>query len=58
MRNYLATKAPADAYNPAAGKLAGDAYFNADSFPSCTLYPTTSNPNSAAAYRAAKWGTV
>jgi hypothetical protein len=56
MRNYLATKAPADAYAPAAGKLAGDAYFN--TWPECRLYPMTSVPNAAAAYRAARWGAV
>lgn len=56
MRNFLATKAPADAYNPGAGKCAGDAYFN--TWPQCRLYPNTSLPNTAAAYKAAKWGAV
>jgi hypothetical protein len=56
MRNYLATKAPMDPYNPAAGTLAGDAYFN--DWDQCRLYPTTQMPNAAAAYRAAQWGAV
>lgn len=56
MRNFLATKAPVDPYNPGAGRLAGDAYFNA--WPQTRLWPSTSVPNSAAAYRNAKWGAV
>jgi len=56
MRNYLASKAPADPYNPGAGKCAGDAYFN--TWAQCRLYPNTSLPNTAAAYKAAKWGAV
>ena len=56
MRNYLASKAPADAYNPSAGKCAGDSYFN--TWAQCRLYPTTNLPNTAAAYKAAKWGAV
>jgi hypothetical protein len=56
MRNYLASKAPADAYNPSAGKIAGDAYFN--TWDQCRLYPNTSLPNTAAAYRGLKWGST
>lgn len=54
MRNLFASKAPADPYNPGAGKLAGDAYFN--TWAQCQLYPTTNVPNSAAAYRNLVWG--
>jgi hypothetical protein len=55
-RNYIATKAPVNAFNPGAGRLAGDSYFN--TWPQCRLWPTTSAPNAAAAYRTAKWGAV
>lgn len=47
--------APSDPYNPGAGQLAGEAFF--DTWDQSRLYPTTLLPNSAAAYRALTWGT-
>lgn len=56
MRNLFASKAPVDPYNPGAGRLAGDAYFN--TWAQCRLYPTSSVPNTATTYRNLKWGSV
>jgi hypothetical protein len=54
MRNFFASKAPVDAYNPAAGKIAGESYFN--TWDQCRLYPTTSLPTTASTYRNLVWG--
>jgi beta-mannanase len=54
--DWFKTKAPVDKDNPAAGKLAGEAYFN--TWAQTQLWPTTTKPLSAAKYQSLKWGST
>lgn len=54
--DWLKTKAPVDKDNPAAGKCAGDAYFN--TWTQTQLWPTTTKPLAAARYQSLKWGST
>lgn len=57
MHQTFKAKAPADPYNPGAGKIGGDAYFNA--WDRTRLWPTAPVvPNSRAKYLSLSWGTV
>ncbi len=54
MNQFFRSIAPADPFRPAAGQLAGEAFFN--TWDQSQVYPSTKVPNAAAKYQALRWG--